>query len=246
MMDGSMLGVQSFCFRKFQPVSALIECLQEVGLNHVEIWPGHLSAEADDVEERIQEIREAGITIDSYGVVGPSEDEAEMRPAFEFCRLAGCRTLDIGAAPEETRATIEKLCDEYDINAAIHNHGRNHSYGSYEVLQEAFDATSPRIGLCLDTAWALDAGEDPIEGVERFADRLYGVHLKDFTFDAEGNHEDVIIGTGELDLPELMRRLEAVEFDGFLALEYEGNADDPLEEVEECARVVRKAIADLG
>ncbi len=245
MIDGSKLGVQSFCFRKFQPVSALIECLHQVGLKHVEVWPGHLSADADTVAEGIRQIQEAGLTIDCYGVVGPSADEEKMRPAFEFCRLAGAPTLDIGGAPEETRQTVQALCDEYEVNVAIHNHGGNHEYGSYEVLEGVFAQTSPRFGLCLDTAWALDAGEDPVEGVERFADRLYGVHLKDFTFDAEGKPEDVIIGTGELDLPGLMGRLQDVGFEGFLALEYEGNAEDPLEEVKECARVVREAIAAL-
>jgi sugar phosphate isomerase/epimerase len=82
--------------------------------------------------------------------------------------------------------------------------------------------------------------------VDRYGDRLYGVHLKDFVFDDQGNHEDVIIGTGGLDLPEFLRRLKGVGFDGYMSIEYEGDVDDPLPAVIECVRVITEAIDDVG
>ena len=90
-----------------------------------------------------------------------------------------------------------------------------------------------------------DAGCDPVEAIDVFQDRLYGVHLKDFVFDDQGGHQDVIIGTGGLDLPTFMRRLEDIGFDGYLSIEYEGDPDHPLPQVKECVRVVQAVIDEL-
>jgi inosose dehydratase len=237
------LGIQSYCFRKFQPLSSLIDCLQKVGLSYVEIWPGHLDYTAGEgvVRDGLDALKEAGITIDSYGVVGVGADEAKDRELFDFCRMAGLRAFSIGGVKDDAIDLVEDLCEEYDINVAIHNHGRRHEFGSFDVLDDLFSRTSSRIGLCMDTAWALDSGEDPVAGVERFGDRLYGVHLKDFVFDSEHKPKDVIIGTGGLDLPAYMDALEGIGFDGYMSLEYEGNADDPMDEVMACMRAVQKA-----
>ena len=48
---------------------------------------------------------------------------------------------------------------------------------SATLVAQVFASTSPRIGLCLDTAWALDAHEDPVAMAGKFADRLYGVQF---------------------------------------------------------------------
>jgi sugar phosphate isomerase/epimerase len=71
------------------------------------------------------------------------------------------------------------------------------------------------------------------------------VHLKDFVFDGQGGHQDVIIGRGGLDLPQFMKRLQDVRYHGHLSIEYEGDPDDPLPQVIECVRVVRDAIDGL-
>lgn len=241
------LGIQSYCFRKFQPLSALVDCLNQVGLEYVELWPGHLDFQAgeDEILAGLQQVRDAGLTVDSYGAVGLDTDEEKTRALLEFCRTAGLDAVTIGDVAPAAYDMTQALCDEYEVNLAFHNHGRRHRLGSFDVLEDLFEQTSPRFGLCLDTAWALDSDEDPVAGVDRFADRLYGVHLKDFTFDEDGRPEDVIVGTGGLDLPALMERLDSIDFSGFLSLEYEGNPDDPMDEVQECMRAVMEAIARL-
>lgn len=237
------LGIQSYCFRNFQPLSALIDCLKRVGLHYVEIWPGHLDYKAGRTVARqgLDALKKAAITIDSYGVVGVDADEKKSRELFEFCKMAGLQSFSIGGVNDDAIDLVESLCDEYGVNVAIHNHGCRHEFGSFDVLEELFSRTSSRIGLCMDTAWALDSGEDPVAGVERFADRLYGVHLKDFIFDEAHKPKDVLIGTGGLDLPAFMDALHGIGFDGYLSLEYEGNPDDPMDEVMACMRAVKKA-----
>ena len=99
-------------------------------------------------------------------------------------------------------------------------------------------ARGDRIGLCLDTAWALDAREDPIAMAERYADRLYGVHIKDFVFDRAREPEDVIVGQGNLDLPRLAELIESNENVKMVVLEYEGDVDNPVPALTKCVQAV--------
>jgi sugar phosphate isomerase/epimerase len=71
---------------------------------------------------------------------------------------------------------------------------------------------------------------------------LYGVHLKDFVFDEKGNHRDVIIGKGGLDLPLFVEKLKGISFDGYMSLEYEGDEHDPVPSTLECLKEIRKVI----
>ena len=163
---------------------------------------------------------------------------------MQFAQLAGLKAISADPDPDpQVCADLQALCEEYDVNLAVHNHGKKHRLGSIASLEDLFGRTSRRFGLCLDTAWMLDAGEDPFEAIERFSGRLYGVHLKDFGYDADGSRHDVIIGEGGLDLPHLMRTLADMNYQGYLSLEYEGDADNPLPNVLKCVEAVRAAIA---
>ncbi len=239
------LGVQSYCFRKFQPLARLIDCLKETGLSYVELWPGHLDfkVEPAEIRQALESLHANGITADSYGVVGFGHDEVQNRRVLELARLAHMASVSADIEPDAVQR-VDGLAQEYGINLAVHNHGRKHRYGSAQSLRELFGRTSERIGLCMDTAWMLDAGEDPLALVDEFGDRLYGVHIKDFIF-PEGKHQDVIVGTGGLDLPGLMKRLANINFHGYLSLEYEGDADDPIPAVKQCVAAVNQAIDAL-
>ncbi len=157
--------------------------------------------------------------------------------------MAGVRAISADVDDDDDAIMLtEKLSEEFDINIAIHNHGKEHRWGRMEQLDELFARTTKRFGLCLDTAWMLDVDVDPLIALNKYADQLFGVHLKDFTFDGDGKQRDVIIGSGGLDLHELIRRLDAMDFGGYMSLEYEGEVDDPLPAVIECLDVVNAAI----
>jgi sugar phosphate isomerase/epimerase len=141
--------------------------------------------------------------------------------------------------------SAEKLADKYDVNMGIHNHGGRHWLGSAGVLKTVFDNTSSRIGLTLDTAWALDAGEDPVKMAEMFSGRLYGLHLKDFVFDKARKPADVIVGSGNVDLPKLFDVLKRINFNGATILEYEGDIENPAPAIKKCVEAVKKEAAKI-
>ncbi|NCO33377.1 MAG: hypothetical protein GW893_05835, partial [Armatimonadetes bacterium] len=73
----------------------------------------------------------------------------------------------------------------------------------------------------------------------RFGDRLYGVHIKDFIFDRARKPEDVVVGTGNLNLEALFEAMNKVDFSGYAVLEYEGDVENPVPAVSKCVASVR-------
>ena len=80
---------------------------------------------------------------------------------------------------------------------------------------------------------------DPVAMARRFGNRLYGVHIKDLIFGHARVPEDVVAGTGNLDLRGLLETMQSVDFDGYVVLEYEGNVENPVPALTECVQAVR-------
>jgi len=177
-----------------------------------------------DYETLAAQYRERGIKVHTAGPIGlpwrTDDHEAEARRVFEFARATDSVFVELGKITEPYIAPFEALSEEYGIRVSIHNHGRKHEFGKIEQLKPLFDRTS--FGLSLDTAWALDAGEDPLEMARTFRDRLLCVHCKEFKYDENDEHYGVTIGSGTFDLRGFMRLLDDVGFNGLFALEYEG------------------------
>jgi sugar phosphate isomerase/epimerase len=232
------LAVQSFCYRGFPETPALIEKITETGLAGVELCSRHVNFQnRDRFDHLIAQYDRAGIDIVSIGVCGMSTDKTRMHDYFQFAQKAGVDRMavdfPVGAAAQ-TYVLAEALAERYDMRLMIHNHGGRHWLGNAQMLGQVFATTSERIGLVLDTAWAMHSHEDPLELIDRFGDRLYGLHLKDFVFDRAGNHEDVVVGTGNLDLEALDAKLDEIGFDGIAVLEYEGDVDNPVPALKDC------------
>jgi len=240
----STLGIQSYCFRGFKEHARVIEGLRACEVDRLEICGVHFNPVEDaNAEETLKVYGDAGVVISSFGVNRFDADEAAGRKVFEFAKLAGFPTIS-ATLSEGGLPVAEKLCEEYGKKIAIHNHGRRDELGSVKALARLFEKASMNVGLCLDTAWMQDSGEDPLAVAKQFQDRLYGIHVKDFVFDRAGKHQDVVVGTGNLDLDALAAFLVESDFDGYLTLEYEGDVADPVPALKECCATIRKAFAN--
>jgi inosose dehydratase len=240
------LSVQSYCFRNFTDNAKVAQMIKDCGLSHVELFGSGIHGNYEDpagFAATAKIYQDAGITVDALGVAGFAGDEAKERKYFESITAAGANLIscsfDIHRLPDCLRVA-EKLGEEFDVRIAIHNHGGQDWLGNSDALSWVFGQTSDRIGLCLDTAWALAANANPQAMAEKFADRLYGLHIKDFVFDRAGHPEDVVVGTGNLDLPKLLKFLQGLDHLGWVALEYEGDADNPCPAITECVKAVRR------
>ncbi|MBA3707575.1 MAG: sugar phosphate isomerase/epimerase [Planctomycetes bacterium] len=243
--NADSIGVQSWCFREFKERKQLIAQVKLCGLSRVELCGVHADfGDEASFDATIAEFKTAGVAIDCIGVQGFSGNEAKERKYFEFAKRAGAKTISADFTPDFTLKNFriaEQLADKYDIRIAIHNHGGAHWLGNAQTLAAVFANTSERIGLCLDTAWAMDAGEDPVAMVAKFAKRLYGIHVKDFTFDRARKPDDVVAGTGNLDPKKLVDALNQADFNGYAVIEYEADAANPGPAIAKCVAAVKAA-----
>ncbi|HRK30385.1 MAG TPA: sugar phosphate isomerase/epimerase family protein [Tepidisphaeraceae bacterium] len=243
------VAIQSYCYRGFKALPAFIEQLRSTGVAATEICGVHASFnDPATFGSTIEPFQKAGVQIVAIGVEKLTGDLVKDAPRFEFCKAAGVRnmsvTFDPGIMDNQFAAmkNVEKLADQYDLKLGIHNHGGYDWLGNIPMLKYIFDRTSPRIGLHLDTAWAIDAKHNPVQMVEQFAPRMMGVHVKDFVYSPKREPKDVIIGEGNLDLPKFMQTLKQINFSGPLVIEYEGDVENPVPALKQCVAALNKLV----
>lgn len=242
LWNGIPLGVQSWCFRKFGN-GEIPGLLKDCGLAALEICQAHLDIQDARVHPMriVEQYRELGITLTSYGIHSLPNEADAIRPLFEFAVQAGIPTLGVKPHPDSI-GLVEALCREYGIEVAVHNHGKKDElYGKPEQLEAVLNQTSDSIGVCLDTGWLLDAGGDPVEFARRWAGRIYGVHFKDFHYREDGTREEALLGEGLLDVNGLVKALRESDFNGYATIEYEGEPENPLPSIKRCVERLRAA-----
>jgi len=242
-------GVQSYCFRETKDNAALAGKIRAIGLDQVELCGLHADfSRPSEFPAVVDTYRSAGVSIVSLGVqtfVGAKDERAW----FECAAAAGARHISCHFRVDSFLTALPRVrdwCREFGIRAGIHCHGGYLFGGSPDVLEYLLSLGTPEIGLCIDTAWAMQIGPwkgNPVEWVKKFAGRIYGVHFKDFIFEPNGQWKDVIVGTGTLDLPAFASALKDNGFDGMSVIEYEADPEAPDAALEECVRAMKTTLA---
>ncbi len=242
------LSVKGFCFRGYTDNETVAGKVKACGLDRIDLSGCQVKfKEPSEHDPAIEAFQQAGVTIAGIGSVGLT-GKADDEEYFKFCRKAGCNTISMAGSPDtfmDAVAQADRWAAEYDMRLAIHNHGGKHWLGNSQMLKHVLSKCSDRVGLCIDTAWCLHAGENPVDWLETFAGRVFAIHFKDFVFDRNGKHEDVIVGQGALDLPAFLKGLKAIDFNGPAAIEYEADVDNPVPALTECVARMREVISDL-
>jgi inosose dehydratase len=239
---GFNVGMQSYTLRGFDVDRALKE-INAMRLHSVELFEAHFSGKSSDadIEAMKSKTKALGIQMLGHGVNPFTKDHEANKRWFEFAKKAGIRNLS--ADPhEDAFDSLDKLCEEYQIRIAIHNHGPGARYDKITDVLNAVKGHHPLIGACADLGHYIRSGEDPVRAINLFEGRLYGIHLKDFA-EQKSQTKGVILGQGHLDVVGVFKALRKVNFpaDGCLALEYEENPKDPLAEVKQCLAVASEA-----
>lgn len=217
------MGSQSYSFRKFDTIGA-INGVKKLGLNSIEFCGVHFPCDAADPGlAKVQEIiKETGINVLCYGVESFGADEAANRKKFEFAKAMGIKILTADPAPESFD-NLDKLTEEFGVKIAIHNHGPNARYNSFQDTLDAIKGHSPMIGACVDTGHVIRSNEKPHEVLAAIGDRVHSLHLKDWIHGGE----EQILGEGDIDLVAVAKALKALNFAGPLMMEYENSPENP-------------------
>ncbi|PIP01228.1 sugar phosphate isomerase/epimerase family protein [Pleomorphomonas carboxyditropha] len=128
--------------------------------------------------------------------------EEEPDKAFAVCRTLGVELIVVPWLPEEKRPTTRAASDNLGrrlatlrqraavsgFRLAYHNH--DFEFVTLEDgsrLMDVLLAAEPALLWEADVGWLIRAGEEPLAWLDRYADRIVAVHLKDYV---GGDSED--------------------------------------------------------
>ncbi len=237
------LGIQLYSLRDYKLDQAL-QHAADIGFSQVEFYSGMLPLDASPeiIAATKQRVADLGMSISSHGVNHVGSDQKANRKLFDFAKALGVKSVTIDPDPDAFDH-LDDLVKEYDIRAAIHNHGPNHRYNKVVDVLKAIEGHDERIGACADLGHYIRSGESATEVIRLLKGRLYGIHLKDFSA-MEDKAKGVILGKGHLDVPGVVDALVSVGFpaDGALSLEYEENPQDPIADITACYAIAKSAV----
>lgn len=242
-------GVQSYCFRHFKDNAKVADMVREIGLDKIEVCAVHADlSDPAAFANVVKTYDSAGVSVISIGVQTFTGNPAE-EAFFECAKAAGAGHISCHFLPDSFLQAIPQVREwsrKYGIRVGIHCHGGYNFNGNVDTLNYLISLGTPEIGLCLDTAWAMQTGPkqgNPVEWVRKhFPGKVYGVHYKDFVFGKDGAWSDVVVGEGNLNLPELVSALNETGFDGMAVIEYEADVEDPVPALKRCVESMRKSV----
>ncbi len=242
------LGLASYTFRNFtrDQMIGYMKQLNVKDLNCKDV-KDHLPMDPAGEEKALADYTAAGIKLHAAGTIYfPKDEDDDIRSKFEYCKRAGISVIVAGDPAPETLPRIEKFVKEYDIRLAIHNHGPEDKiwHSPLDVLKEV-KKYDPRIGCCIDIGHTVRAGTDVVKAIHEVGPRLYNMHAKDLT-SFTSKESQVPVGDGIMPMREIFQALIAINYKGFVDLEYEVHADDPMPGVTASFSYMRGVLAGMG
>lgn len=243
------LGLASYTFRNFDRnhVIGFMKQLGLTGLNAKDV-KDHLPMDPAAEAEAVAAYNAAGIALHAVGTVSFNKpDEADIRSKFEYAKRAGVKVIVAGDPDAGSLPIMNRLVKEFDIRIAIHNHGPEDAkyFPSPLDVLKAIKNLDPRMGCCIDVGHTERAGTDPIAAIHAAGPRLFNMHVKDLA-DLKVRESQVAVGEGKLPFRGIFEALVAIGYKGFVDLEYEIHADDPMPGVIESFAYMRGVLAGMG
>ncbi|MFN8593861.1 MAG: sugar phosphate isomerase/epimerase [Thermomicrobiales bacterium] len=185
--------------------------------------------EAQLVRLRHEVAYAAELGADHYGLTGG--DRLRWRPP----------------SPEEER-NLARLCEtlavfgaEMGVAVAYHPHA-GFTVETEDEVARLLDATQT-LRLCFDVSHVALVGEDPLDQIRRYQERLGYIHLKDWT---RGKFVEMGEGSLGIDFAAVLRELEAMRFPGWVVVEQSRSDISPLSSATKNASYLRGIGYDPG
>jgi len=249
---GWKLSAQAYTFNRFTLAQAL-DKMETCGIQYVECYPGQtigggiegttdFNMPASRREELKKLFKEKHKTLVAYGVVSPKNEE-EWKQVFDFAKDMGIQVIT--AEPKDEHwDLVSRLCDQYQIKVAIHDHPRPSHYWHPDSVLAAVTGRSPLFGACADIGHWVRSGLDPVECVQKLKGRVFSLHIKDMNEKSPKAH-DVVWGQGQSNIEGVMRELKKQKFRGLFSAEYEYHWENSVPEVKESAKYWRTVVSKL-
>jgi type 1 glutamine amidotransferase/sugar phosphate isomerase/epimerase len=200
-----------------------------------------------EIETIQAKLRSKNIRMVSYFYGRLPGEESACRKVFEFADRFGIETF-LSEPKPESLTVIEKFCNKFNINIALHNHDAKSSpdYWSPEKVLEHCENYGSRIGVCADLGYWMRSGIDPVEAVRILKNRLLVVQVHDLD-QRNSNGKDVLWGTGKgntkMFLEELFKqKIRPLDID----LEYSEHFENNMTECQQCIDFFNRTVSNLS
>ncbi len=196
-------------------------------------------------KETQQRLKDHGVKMPNYYANVTTDAEAAKK-VVEFSKEMGVQTI-VAEPPPEAFDMVEKLCDEYEINLAVHNHPKSpdYQYWNPENVMAVCKGRSKRIGACCDTGHWIRSELRVTACLKIMEGRILAFHLKDVGEWGKPQSRDVVLGQGLADYADVLRELYRQKFRGVLTVEYEHESDQLMDDVAQCLAFVEKTAKTL-
>lgn len=225
--DTFTIGMAGYTFREFS-VEDTIMMMKRIGVNNLSLKDFHMAMNStqEQINQVLAKFRDGGINVYTVGVIYMKTQES-VDQAFEYAKMAGVKMI-VGAPNYELLPYVEKKIKTYDFKLAIHNHGPdNPLYPNATDIWDHVKDLDPRIGICIDIGHTTRDGADPSVDIEKYAKRIFDIHIKDVD-KATKEGKTVEIGRGIIDIPKVVATLRKIKYSGKCSLEFEKDMKDPL------------------
>lgn len=227
---------QLYSARNVSPLNSIFPTLAELGYTQVEGF-GALYGEA---ERLAADLKAAGLSMPT-GHFGLDQLE-DADSAARIAETLGVETImcpfvmpaDRGETDEdwtkfgERLASIGKALGDRGYPFAWHNHAFEFEptpTGNMPI--DLILGAAPDIGWEFDVAWGVKGNQDPIAWVEKYADRIVAIHVKDIAPEGECLDEDgwADAGHGTMDWPAIMSAVKSKTAAKWFVMEHDKPSD---------------------
>lgn len=244
--DDLKLGVASYSLRQFQRALA-IKMIRQLNVDYICIKEFHLPYRStpEELARGAKEFARGGLRIVGGGVISlQKDDDEDIRQYFEYAKASGMPLMVI-APSHPALPRIEKYVKQYNIPVAIHNHGpEDRHFPTPEAVLKAIQGMDPRVGLCIDVGHTTRTGTNVLDSIRAAGSRLLDFHIKDLK-DLKDGKTQVPVGDGAMPVAEMFKLLKQANYQGYVNLEYEIDADDPLLGMAKSFAFMRGVLAGL-
>lgn len=146
--------------------------VEAMGMEPISISCG--GGEDTDIAQLIRDAHAVGVKqVTCYGGIGC---------AYRFSNDAPAPTMDALLREAERFEKIAQELKKEDLHFCFHNHDIEFTYTLNGIpMYWLMAANAPSLQFELDVGWVTFGGQDPVTVMKTLGDRLYAMHVKDFT-----------------------------------------------------------------
>ena len=242
------VAVQSYSFAD-ATLDELPAILKEVGVDAIgasgglrlsKQWPDQrfnnsMTPEQREYAKKI--LKDNNLKIISYGVVG-SKTEQNVIDLCKFAQEFDCPVILTEDHPKQF-PFWEKYGPQYGVKMALHNHATDvkNGYWNPEYVSTIIAPYKHVVSAADNGHWAR-SGVDTVKGHNVLKGRMTAIHLKDINTFGQLAFRCEPYGEGVLGMETILKNLDAIGYDGYLVIEYEG-VPNPVSQVKACVDYLR-------